>query len=292
MEQLEADLRDHLIAAQMDKDPSLDDLRDMGLRFVANDALAGNEYASRLAADAQPQAGEGDGDESDEEDDGAAVAGGESAPVTNGSPDQKPLEIIQKRYKNLEHGDMPEVHAIVLHRTNTDSGNSVLNSYGAGQTTGAHFLIDLDGKVYQTADTSKKAWHVGPIHRRCEDDDSCSDEDNATINSIRRDREKSFGKKLKLVTKSELDTKDYPERLPANEDSIGIEVVGKYDDKLKKFDSPTPGQMESVRRLVVTLQKEHGLTDGDVYTHGEISYKKPSEGEDLGYSSRFNKWEN
>jgi len=97
--------------------------------------------------------------------------------------------------------------------------------------------------------------------------------------------QKGKGLHSKLVdqTNWEINTKDYPDRYPYNGDSIGIEVVGKFDGDTKQFAPPTEAQLNSVHRLVASLQRKYELTDDDVYTHGGISYKQESEGQGLGY---------
>lgn len=77
--------------------------------------------------------------------------------------------------------------------------------------------------------------------------------------------------------------KVYPDRYPMNEDSIGIEVVGKHDKDKGQYGGASKEQLKSVKNLVEKLQKDQGLKDSDVYKHGDVSYKAPSEGKGLGY---------
>ena len=70
-----------------------------------------------------------------------------------------------KTYPSIEHGALLSVTSIVLHRTDSSTAASVLNAYKSGQKTGAHFLIEKDGKIYQTASLERICWHVGILSR-------------------------------------------------------------------------------------------------------------------------------
>jgi len=63
--------------------------------------------------------------------------------------------IILKTFKNIEHGQMDAVNGIVVHQTDSTTANSTFNSYQTKGATGAHFLIDKDGTIYQTASLLK-----------------------------------------------------------------------------------------------------------------------------------------
>lgn len=61
-------------------------------------------------------------------------------------------EIRNARVTALEHGALTSPEAIVMHRTESSTAKSTLDGYNAGgQPAGAHFLIDKDGTIYQTA---------------------------------------------------------------------------------------------------------------------------------------------
>ena len=66
----------------------------------------------------------------------------------------------------LEHGPMPVVHGIVVHQTDSDKAAGTLAQYEKPGSNGAHFLIDKDGKIYQTASVFKKTHHVGVLKSR------------------------------------------------------------------------------------------------------------------------------
>jgi len=73
-----------------------------------------------------------------------------------------------KTYPSIEHDNIIKVRSIVLHRTDSTTANGTLNAYANRQKTGAHFLIDKSGHIYQTASMSKVCWHVGISLPRCQ----------------------------------------------------------------------------------------------------------------------------
>jgi len=199
--------------------------------------------------------------------------------ITNGMIVDK--RITAKRYSSIEHGNINKVTSIVLHRTAGSSAASSLNGYASGQKTGAHFLIANDGVIYQTASLEQFCWHVGIIYSRCSDQKSCDPKELQTINSLLHQKGFSFSKRVKNVSRHELG-KAYPLRYPSNNDSIGIEVVGRYNLSTNIFERPTNKQFESLKWLVDTLLKELSLNlNKDVYAHGVIARKKKAEGVQL-----------
>jgi len=179
--------------------------------------------------------------------------------------------ITDQRSSNLEHGNLTTVNGIVLHHTGASTAQSTLNAYKT-QSTGAHFLVDENGNIYQTADTGKITWHVGKIRSKCQAASSCSTSDLATI--------RSMGFNPTALHNFEKQ-KSYPNRYPMNSDSIGIEIVGIVNNG--SYGSLNSAQRLSVRKLVYGLQKKYNLTSSDVYRHGVISYKEPTEGQGFGY---------
>jgi len=105
--------------------------------------------------------------------------------------------------------------AIVLHRTDSTSAQSTLHTWDTSQF-GTHFLIDIDGTIYQCASLNQWTRHVGDIKPR-----------DIEINGKNsRDYKEYFGKTYKEVSKLEQASKQYPDEYPINTDSIGIEIVG------------------------------------------------------------------
>lgn len=66
-----------------------------------------------------------------------------------------------------------------------------------------------------------------------------------------------------------------------NIDSVGIEVVAKYQSNNKKWEAPTSEQLTSIKKLILILQKEFSLKDEDLYQHQYIAYKTANEGHGL-----------
>lgn len=183
-----------------------------------------------------------------------------------------------KKYNSIEHGKLTQVTSIVLHRTAGSSAMSSLNGYAAGQKTGAHFLVANDGKIYQTASLEVQCWHVGILYARCINENSCDPKELSTITALLHQKGFSFSKRVKNVSRHELG-KNYPIRYPSNMDSIGIEVVGRYNQSSKTFERPTNEQFKSLKWLNDILLKEFGLNlNNDVYAHGVIARKKKAEG--------------
>jgi len=65
---------------------------------------------------------------------------------------------------------------------------------------------------------------------------------------------------------------------PVNKNSIGIEVVGMYNDESDTWEQLTQEQINSTAWLVNSLRQTYNLQRTDVYTHDKISYKTPGEG--------------
>ncbi len=189
--------------------------------------------------------------------------------------------VTVKTYPSIEHGGLKPVSSIVLHRTDSVSASTTLNAYKNRQKTGAHFLIDKDGSIYQTASLNKMCWHVGMLLPRCEVEKNCDQKELKTITALIHEKGLSFSKRAKNLSSHEVE-KTYPLRYPANDDSIGIEVVGKFLVTEKSFEKPTQQQFNSLKCLTNTLIKEYNLElMKDVYAHGAIARKEKTEGAQL-----------
>lgn len=181
--------------------------------------------------------------------------------------------IHNARVPALEHGALASAEAIVMHRTESSSAQSTLNGYKAGgQPAGAHFLIDKDGTIYQTASLDYQTWHVGKIRSRGADENALAEPDKSW--------HERTGFSPKAINTHE-NANPYPIRYPNNSDSIGIEVVGAYNAASKTWDAPTAEQTASINTLVGMLQQQYGLDDHDIYKHDTISYKTAGEGDGL-----------
>lgn len=174
----------------------------------------------------------------------------------------------------IEHGELSEVKAIVLHQTGASTAKSTLEAW-KNKAEGAHFLISESGEIYQCASLKKKCWHVGQIYARCEHANSCSKEDAEALEAILKKKNTSWGTKFKLVTQHEL-KKSYPERYPHNHDSLGIEVVGAAVNG--KYQESTQAQLDSAFWLIDALVCEYSLGVEHIYAHGKIAHKEETEG--------------
>lgn len=177
----------------------------------------------------------------------------------------------------IEHSPIASINAIVLHRTGSTSASSVLNAWKS-KKEGTHFLISENGDIYQTASLKKQCWHVGKLYSKCRTTTSCSKEDAANLEKILHKENISWGKKFKLVTKSEL-TKSYPDRFPHNHDSLGIEIVGVLSKEKEIYEIPNKKQLESLYWLLDELVSTYSLSVKDIYAHGKIAHKDKNKSE-------------
>ena len=185
--------------------------------------------------------------------------------------------VIDKVTSKIEKGALTRVNAIIIHQTGSDSADSSLSSYSAG-VNGAHFLIDKDGIIFQTARINQKCWHVGNIKSRCSELKTCSAEELKEINSILFKKGESYELRVRNLSQHEA-KKTYPQRYPTNDDALGIELVGRFDAKSGNYDTVTRPQNESLIWLVSVLEAGLGLTNDDIYRHPQVSYKQTSEAE-------------
>lgn len=192
----------------------------------------------------------------------------------------KHAKIVTKIFKNLEHGALAKVNALVIHRTAAKTTKSTLISWQKSQF-GTHFLICTTGKIFQTAHTNKQCWHLGSLRSRCRTEKICEERDSEIIKNILLDGSDSWESRFRILRYHER-KKSYPERYPTNGDSIGIEIVGAYlggkgDDGI--FEPLNLQQKVSFFWLVKELIEKYGLSSvRDIYAHGHIARKKPSEG--------------
>ena len=201
------------------------------------------------------------------------------AKVEDGKIIDKKIEI--KTFSSIEHGKINGIQSIVLHRTDSSNANSTLSAYAGGKKTGAHFLIEKNGYIYQTASMNKICLHVGILLPRCQIEKGCDPKELKTITALIHEKGISFSQRAKNLSRHE-SNKKYPLRYPSNNDSIGIEVVGKFWPAQKSFDEPTSEQYKSLKWLVDVIIKEYKLNlRNDVYSHGAIARKEVSEGAQL-----------
>lgn len=169
------------------------------------------------------------------------------------------------RQSTIERGDMTKVNGIIVHQTGGSTVASSLSSYKNAGASGAHFLIDRDGTVYQTASIYKKTWHVGKLRARCLVEQRCTPVELAALKKFNPTAENKQEK-----------AKQVPDRYPSNEDSVGIELVGKVLAN-GVYEAVTAAQNTSLRWLVSEIQTTLGVAVTEVFRHPEVSRKNPSE---------------
>lgn len=176
------------------------------------------------------------------------------------------------RYPGLRHGSMTIVHGIIVHQTGAATAASTLAQYKSGGANGAHFLIDKDGTIIQTASVLWKLQHVGPLKARCLAEHRCSPVEAKTLLHLG----------VKPAGLHEL-AKPVPLRYPANKDAIGIEIVGAptslQADGYFGYEAVTPQQNASLKWLVATLTQGLKVPVDEVFRHPMVSRKDPHEAE-------------
>ncbi|WP_293367588.1 peptidoglycan recognition family protein [Nevskia sp.] len=185
-------------------------------------------------------------------------------------------KITDKVNSKIEKGALDVVNALVIHQTGANSAESSLSSYDNG-SNGAHFLISKDGVIYQTAQIDQKCWHVGKTRVKCLEMKSCTPEEFKTVNALLFKKGESYTVRVKSAYDREA-TKTYPDRYPNNDDAIGIEIVGAFDSKAGAYETVNREQNASLVWLVEVLTAKLSITMADdVYRHGTIGYKQPTE---------------
>lgn len=169
------------------------------------------------------------------------------------------------RQSTIERGDMAKVNGIIVHQTGGSTAASSLSSYKNAGASGAHFLIERDGTVYQTASMHKKTWHVGKLRARCLVEQRCTPVELAALKKFNPTAENKQEK-----------AKQVPDRYPSNDDSVGIELVGKVLAN-GVYEPVTAAQNASLRWLVSEIQTTLGVAVTEVFRHPEVSRKNPSE---------------
>lgn len=183
--------------------------------------------------------------------------------------------ILNSISSNIEHGAMPVVQGIIVHQTDSPTAKSTFNSYSNPKANGAHFLIDKDGTIYQTASVTRKTYHVGQLRSRCLAEMTCEPAELKLA--------KKWNPKGENIRER---AKNVPNRFPSNDDSIGIELVGKSypnPDKADVKNEPviyevvTPEQNASLKWLVGELREALKVPLTEIYRHPVVSHKTKSE---------------
>lgn len=159
---------------------------------------------------------------------------------------------------NLEKGDLTIIHGIVVHQTGSSTAQATLNGYKTLKPNGAHFLIDKDGTIYQTASLYKTTLHVGFIKSRCIAERSCSPADLKNLKG------KKVGAEISRIKMR----KPFPSRYPFNNDSIGIEIVSLF--KREKFEPLTENQQTALTWLLNALTLTLNVNRAEIFRHSEF----------------------
>ncbi|MEK6352504.1 MAG: peptidoglycan recognition family protein [Burkholderia cenocepacia] len=181
-----------------------------------------------------------------------------------------------KIFSEIERSPMNKVNGIVVHQTDSPTAESTFNSYRKKGANGAHFLIDKDGTIYQTASLLKRTNHVGKLKSRCIITHECP----AAELKIASGMEHKYTK-LSIHEHK----KTWPNRYPSNNDSIGIELVGESHDKdvpgtnrkEKVYEDVTEKQNSSLQWLIKELTETLYISSQEIYRHPQLSYKTPTE---------------
>ena len=176
-----------------------------------------------------------------------------------------------KIFANIERGKLEQINGIVVHQTNSPTASATFNSYAHPGANGAHFLIEKDGTIYQTASVYKRTNHVGKLRSRCLAEHACRPADLQIV--------KRLANKPAPLHHHE-QQKPYPGRYPSNTDSIGIELVGMSygpEDKEKVYEAVTTEQNASLRWLVKELADTWSISLQEVFRHPTVSRKNPTE---------------
>ena len=190
-----------------------------------------------------------------------------------------------KIFSTIERGKLDAVNGIVVHQTNSPTAQGAFNSYadtkGPKPPNGAHFLIDKDGQIYQTASLFRVTNHVGVLQSRCVLTKKCTPTELKNANAL--EKIKGNGARADAIHENEK-IKKWPDRYPSNADSIGIEIVGmSYDQKqpngvVKKIYEPVNDrQNSSLAWLVKELTETLNVSMQEVYKHPQIGRKTESE---------------
>lgn len=174
-------------------------------------------------------------------------------------------KIEKRRFPVIEKGEMKFVSGIIVHQTGASTAQSTFNSYSQHFANGAHFLIDKDGKIYQTASIYRQTWHVGKLKARCLLENKCSPAEKVALAKFNPSAEHQ--REIK---------KSVPHRFPSNQDSIGIEMVGETTSGGGYVDI-TAQQNSSLLWLVQELKEALSLRASEIFRHPTVSRKNPTE---------------
>ncbi|WKB52599.1 peptidoglycan recognition protein family protein [Eleftheria terrae] len=171
----------------------------------------------------------------------------------------------------IERGPLHRVRGLIVHQTGGATAASTLDAYRhAGN--GAHFLIDKDGTVYQTASVRRRCAHVGRLRARCVAEGRCTPGEAQALQAMSPAIRHQYEMR-----------KQVPDRYPCNEDSLGIELVGQAlpldepDPDRRTYEPVSAEQNIALRWLVMALRAHFDLPASEVFRHPQVSQKNATE---------------
>ncbi|MET3136173.1 N-acetyl-anhydromuramyl-L-alanine amidase AmpD [Undibacterium sp. GrIS 1.2] len=182
--------------------------------------------------------------------------------------------VTKARSKSIERGKLKTINGIIVHQTGGATAQSSIDSYKNPSANGAHFLIDIDGRIYQTASIYQQTWHVGKLKSRCIWEKRCTPIELKQLQHFSPSGE----------NKREM-AKDFPNRFPSNQDSIGIEIVGeatspaggKVNEQNQVYRTVNKDQNTSLQWLVSELSALLEIQTSEIFRHPDVSRKNPTE---------------
>ena len=180
----------------------------------------------------------------------------------------------------LDHGPMPVVHGIVMHQTGGSTAAGTWFKYRNTQSsdrTGAHFLIDRDGSLYQTLQITRACAHVAPIKARCLAELRCTPADLEAFETMKKVAGNNWNGTYARAEGTYESKKSWPDRYPYNPDAIGIEVVGGPPKGSTIYENPTVPENDTVHWLVPSLLETLHIKSSEVFRHPTLSRKTESE---------------
>ncbi len=162
---------------------------------------------------------------------------------------------------------MLKVNGIVVHQTNSSTSGSTFAHYQSAGAHGAHFLIDKDGTIYQTASVYSAPTMLVGLNRAAWKPGKCAPAEF-------RDAQKIKG--IKKLSAHEY-KKEPLGAISRQQRFNRIEIVGREIGKVEGYEAVNEAQNGSLRWLVRELVETLGVSMREVHKHPDISYKRPSE---------------
>ncbi|MGO4394636.1 N-acetylmuramoyl-L-alanine amidase [Variovorax sp. M-6] len=186
-----------------------------------------------------------------------------------------------KIFPLIERGKLGAVNGIVVHQTGGGNSDGTFSSYSKKSVSGeppngAHFLIDKDGTIYQTASLFRVTNHVGFLQSRCVLTKKCTPTELQSALAL----EKTKGNRARaLAVHAAEKVKRFPDRYPSNSDAIGIELVGEAPGERGKevFVTVTDQQTRSLQWLMKELMETYNVSMQETYRHPDIARKNVTE---------------